>query len=218
MEENWPTAPKRVTEVPMNARAKSPVQALTCLRSSVISRVLRFSPLGLLWALGCGNAATSAADWPAQPNPSYPTPTEKNEAANSASTPPASPDPTSEGGPATATGAALAKKYAGAPALETLSGKASYYADSLAGNRTASGDIYSPEEFTCAHTQLAFGTVVRIVRVDNGMTTYARVNDRGPFGTKERIIDLSKAAANELEMMKAGVVDVRVELVETPAK
>src|SRR5690606_15659747 len=110
----------------------------------------------------------------------------------------------------------LAKEYAGKKSLETLSGKATYYADSLAGNSTASGEVYDPKEHTAAHKKLPFGTVVRVVREDTSAVTYARINDRGPFGEKDRIIDLSRAAAEELDMMKAGVVSVRVEVVDKP--
>jgi rare lipoprotein A len=97
-----------------------------------------------------------------------------------------------------------------------LEGKASYYADSLAGNHTANGDIYDPKKHTGASRDLPFGTVVRVVRKDNGRSTQVRINDRGPFGKKRRIIDLSRAAAEDLDMIRAGVVDVRVEVLEEP--
>ena len=120
------------------------------------------------------------------------------------------------GAPGAGSSSALAKQYEGKKALQTLEGKATYYADSLAGNHTASGEPYDPELFTAAHKKLPFGTVVRVVRRDNGQTTYVKINDRGPFGAKDRIIDLSKAAARELDMLGAGVVGVRVEVVERP--
>jgi rare lipoprotein A len=71
--------------------------------------------------------------------------------------------------------------------------------------------------FTAAHRSLPFGTIVRVVRTDTGRVTYVKVNDRGPFGSSKRIIDLSRAAAEELQMMRAGVVPVRVEILERPA-
>ncbi len=110
----------------------------------------------------------------------------------------------------------LAKRFDGKPALTTLSGEASYYADSLAGNSTASGEPYRPHLHSAAHRKLPFGTVVRVVRKDTGATTYAVVNDRGPFGGRGRIIDLSRAAAKDLDMIRAGVVSVRVEVVQRP--
>jgi rare lipoprotein A len=103
-----------------------------------------------------------------------------------------------------------------ADALRVLDGKASYYADSLAGNHTASGERYRPGKLTAANRDLAFGTVVRVVRKDNGRSVTVRINDRGPFGDKRRIIDVSRAAAEKLDMIRAGVVDVRVEILEEP--
>lgn len=110
----------------------------------------------------------------------------------------------------------LANLYATRPVLQTFSGKATYYADSLAGNRTASGEPYDPKVHSAAHRKLPFGTVVRVVRQDTKAATYVRVNDRGPFAGRDRIIDLSRAAAEELEMIRAGVVPVRVEVLELP--
>jgi rare lipoprotein A len=104
----------------------------------------------------------------------------------------------------------------GRPTISEQRGEASYYSDSLAGNHTASGDIYDPKKHTAAHRKLAFGTVVRVTRTDTGAATYVTINDRGPFGSGERIIDLSRAAAEDLAMMKAGVVKVRVEVLEKP--
>lgn len=101
--------------------------------------------------------------------------------------------------------------------LEVLRGRASYYADSLAGNPTASGERYDPGGLTAASRDLAFGTMVRVVRVDTGASVIVRVNDRGPFGDSTRILDLSRAAAERLDMMRAGVVNVRAEVLERPA-
>lgn len=111
---------------------------------------------------------------------------------------------------------ALDAQYAGAPVLRTLRGRASYYHDSLAGNGTANGDVYDPGGFTAAHRSLPFGTIVRVTRIDNGRVVHVRVNDRGPFGRRTRILDLSRAAAEQLDMIRAGVTDVRVEVVHVP--
>ena len=119
--------------------------------------------------------------------------------------------------PASGGSTSLAQRYAGHAPLERQRGEATYYADSLAGNSTASGEPYRPELFTAAHKKLPFGTVVRVVRTDTGRVTYAKVNDRGPFGGASRIIDLSRAAAEQLQMMRAGVVPVRIEVLERPA-
>lgn len=104
--------------------------------------------------------------------------------------------------------------YVSRPALRVLTGAASYYHDSLAGRPTASGEPYDPGEFTAANRELPFGTVLRIVRVDTGASVIVRVNDRGPFGRRRRIVDLSRAAAEELDMIARGVVQVRAEVLE----
>jgi rare lipoprotein A len=98
--------------------------------------------------------------------------------------------------------------------LEVLEGKATYYSDALAGHKTASGEPYDPRALTAAHRSLPFGTMVRVVRADSGRVVIVRINDRGPFGSSQRIIDLSKSAAEQLEMIRAGVVDVRAEVLE----
>ncbi|MBI5489256.1 MAG: septal ring lytic transglycosylase RlpA family protein [Deltaproteobacteria bacterium] len=95
-------------------------------------------------------------------------------------------------------------------------GKATFYSDSLAGGPTASGETYDPEALTAAHRTLPFGTRVRVSRLDNGRSVEVRINDRGPFGRRDRIIDLSRAAAEALDMVRAGVVRVRLEVLEVP--
>ncbi len=94
-------------------------------------------------------------------------------------------------------------------------GRASYYHDSLAGNHTANGDIYDIHAMTAAHRTLAFGTVVDVVR-PNGRYVRVRINDRGPFAGHNRIIDLSRIAAERLGMIRAGVVDVALYIIEQP--
>lgn len=96
-------------------------------------------------------------------------------------------------------------------------GEASYYADKFAGRETASGDVYDPDELTAAHPTLPFGTRVRVRRLDGRgeAAVVVRINDRGPF-KDNRIIDLSKAAARELGMLAAGVVPVRITVLERP--
>lgn len=108
----------------------------------------------------------------------------------------------------------LAQRYARARALAVQHGSASYYSDAFAGRSTASGAPYQPHDFTAAHRNLAFGTVLRVTRSDGGSSVYVRVTDRGPFGPRGRIVDLSRAAAEQLGMLRAGVVKVKVEIVE----
>ncbi len=170
--------------------------------------------LALLVAVMAGCAGPTSAPEFAQPTPDYPPPPV---ATLSETSPPQktvvksapSPPPQKHKSP-------LAESYRNQKALSTLEGKATYYGDSLSGNKTANGERYSPREFTAAHKKLPFGTVVRVIRLDTGKSTYVRINDRGPFGAKDRIIDLSRAAAEELEMIRAGVVPVRVEILTRP--
>lgn len=105
-------------------------------------------------------------------------------------------------------------RWAQAAPLETLRGRASYYADSLAGNSTASGEPYDPAALTAAHRTLPFGAVVRVRSLASSRSVVVRINDRGPFGDRRRIIDLSRAAATELEMLRAGVIEVEVDVLE----
>jgi rare lipoprotein A len=108
----------------------------------------------------------------------------------------------------------LAERYAKTRALAVLSGSGSYYSDAFAGRATASGATYEPSGFTAAHRSLPFGTVLRVTRVDGGQSVYVRVTDRGPFGPRGRILDLSRAAAERLAMLRAGVAKLRVEVLE----
>jgi len=89
------------------------------------------------------------------------------------------------------------------------SGTASFYADSLHGRRTANGERYDREEYTAAHRSLPFGARLCVRSLVNGRTVIVRVNDRGPF-TPGRIIDLSRAAAEELGMMGLGIKSVEL--------
>ena len=75
---------------------------------------------------------------------------------------------------------------------------------------TASGEAYSPAKLTAAHRTLPFGTLVRVTNLSNGRTTVVRINDRGPF-LKSRIIDLSQAAAQQLQF--SGLIPVSLETV-----
>ena len=94
---------------------------------------------------------------------------------------------------------------------ETEVGLASFYADKYHGRTTASGEVFDTRELTAAHRTLPFGTRVKITLVDHDRTVVVRINDRGPF-VPGRVIDVSRAAAEELEMTRAGVVKVGLEI------
>lgn len=92
-------------------------------------------------------------------------------------------------------------------------GLATYYADSLHGNPTASGEPYDRDDLTAAHRTLAFGTRVKVTNLDNGKSVVVRINDRGPH-VDAHIIDVSGAAAEKLGMVDAGKAEVILEIVE----
>jgi rare lipoprotein A len=90
-------------------------------------------------------------------------------------------------------------------------GRASYYSRSFVGRKTASGERYDPQRYTAAHASLPLGTRIRVTRVPSGPSVIVRVNDRCGC-THGRIVDLSEAAARKLDMLKVGVVSVRLEV------
>lgn len=94
-------------------------------------------------------------------------------------------------------------------------GKATWYGGKFHGRKTASGERFDKQKLTAAHRSLPFGTVVKVVNELNGAEVTVRINDRGPFG-KGRIIDVSEAAARELDMLDRGVVPVTVQVVRLP--
>ncbi|MEZ5355576.1 MAG: septal ring lytic transglycosylase RlpA family protein [Bryobacteraceae bacterium] len=94
-------------------------------------------------------------------------------------------------------------------------GIASWYGPGYHGRPTASGEIYDMDRWTAAHQRFAFGTEVRVQNLDNGKTTKVRINDRGPF-KKGRIIDLSRAAAKDLDMIRPGTARVRLVITAVP--
>lgn len=89
-------------------------------------------------------------------------------------------------------------------------GKAAYYADKLHGRKTASGEPYNKEDFTCAHKTYPFGTKLKVTNLDNGYSVIVRVTDRGPFH-EGYVVDISRAAAESIGLIKAGVARVKVE-------
>jgi rare lipoprotein A len=99
--------------------------------------------------------------------------------------------------------------YAG----ETELGLASWYGSEHQGGPTADGERFDMRQLTAAHRHLPFGTIVRVTNRANGLSVEVRINDRGPFDDEDRIIDLSSAAADILQMKKTGIVPVEIEVV-----
>ncbi len=90
-----------------------------------------------------------------------------------------------------------------------------YYGEKFQGKPTASGEPFDAAGFTAAHRKLPFGTELEVSRADDGRTVKVRVNDRGPFAD-DRVLDVSKAAAEKLGMIDDGVVEVKVKILSQP--
>jgi len=101
----------------------------------------------------------------------------------------------------------------GSGELGVQRGEASFYGERFRGKRTASGARFNPDALTCAHRTLPFGTLVEVRRRDTGQSVTVTVTDRGPFGARDRIVDLSLAAARALTMTKLGVVTVELRVI-----
>lgn len=93
-------------------------------------------------------------------------------------------------------------------------GLATWYGGAHQGGPTASGERFDKNAMTAAHRTLPMNTFVRVTNKKNGRTVEVRINDRGPYGSKARIIDLSEAAARRLDMIDAGVVPVHLEVIK----
>lgn len=89
-------------------------------------------------------------------------------------------------------------------------GTASYYASKFQGKRTASGEVFHLDSLTAAHKLLPFGTTLRVTNQKNGKSVVVRVNDR-LLGSSKRVIDLSYAAAKEVDMIREGLVQVKID-------
>lgn len=105
---------------------------------------------------------------------------------------------------------ALMQCSAFAQAKYWQTGTATYYADYFQGRRTTSGEIYNKALYTAAHPSLPFQTLVKITNLNNNLYVIVKINDRCPWH-RNRIIDLSKAAAKKLDMILAGRVNVTLE-------
>ena len=92
-------------------------------------------------------------------------------------------------------------------------GLASWYGPDFHGKKTANGEIYNMDDLTAAHKTLPFNTVVRVENLDNGRSVVVRINDRGPY-VGDRVIDLSRKAAQEIQMIGPGTARVRLTLLE----
>ncbi len=98
------------------------------------------------------------------------------------------------------------------PSIPIQEGISSWYGPGFDGRKTANGEIFDMTELTAAHKKLAFGTIVRVTNLENSKSVVVIINDRGPRSPK-RVLDLSKAAAEEINMIDAGLVKVSISVV-----
>lgn len=96
---------------------------------------------------------------------------------------------------------------------QVQTGKASFYADKFEGHPTASGQKYHHNKMTAAHKTLPFGTKVKITNLGNNQAVEVVINDRGPY-IENRIVDLSKSAAEKLGFVNQGLADIRLEVLD----
>ena len=101
--------------------------------------------------------------------------------------------------------------------IKTWTGNASWYGPGFSGRKTANGEVFCTEALTAAHPNLPFGSLVRLVNPRNGKSVLVRINDRGPY-QEGREIDVSYRVARSLDVIHAGVSQVRLELMQLPAR
>ena len=130
--------------------------------------------------------------------------------------------PAPSAAPAPAAAPALAPAAAPAPAAsekaasgDASEGKVAYYGKKFNGRKTASGERFNAGAMTMAHKTLPFGTMVKVTNIKNNKSVVVRVNDRGP-STPDRVGDLTSGAASKIRMVRAGVIDARLEVVGQP--
>jgi rare lipoprotein A len=183
---------------------------VTCSRATRRRSTFSF-PLNFLQSLACtclflalAGCATRRVSAPSQPAAASPDTIESTKRATDtepAATPATPPPSPKRSKPA----------QTPAPAGYMEEGNASWYGVPFNGRRASNGEIYDMYKLTAAHRTLPFETMVRVTNLNNGKSTTVRITDRGPF-VDNRIIDLSLAAAREIESIGPGVVPVRVEV------
>ncbi len=102
-----------------------------------------------------------------------------------------------------------AQEIPDSPSANLQEGMASYYGDEFHGRLTSNGETFDQQLLTAAHRTLPFGTVLKVTNMKNGRSVVVRINDRGPFAAG-RIIDLSRAAAERIDMIRDGVARVSI--------
>ena len=185
---------------------------MTCSRATRC-RPAFFFPLNFLQNLACAclflalaGCASRRVSAPSQPSTASPDAIESTKRSTDGEPSPTPSRPSSA--PAPKRGK---PSQSPAPAGYIEEGNASWYGVPFNGRRASNGEIYDMYKLTAAHRTLPFETMVRVTNLNNGKSTTVRITDRGPF-VDNRIIDLSLAAAREIESIGPGVVPVRVEV------
>jgi rare lipoprotein A len=173
---------------------------------NVLSNVACIFLLGI--TVGCASRHVTAGGQPAPSQPSTASPDTIESTKRSTD---AEPSPTSARPPAAPAPKRGKPPQSPAPAGYIEEGNASWYGVPFNGRRASNGEIYDMYKLTAAHRTLPFETMVRVTNLNNGKSTTVRITDRGPF-VDNRIIDLSLAAAREIDSVGPGVVHVRVEV------
>lgn len=150
---------------------------------------------------GCAARHVTANPPPSQPAPASPATIESSRSATSVGAPASPPSPKRAKSPSSP-----------APEGYVEEGNASWYGVPFNGRHASNGEIYDMNKLTAAHRTLPFDTMVRVTNLNNGKSTVVRITDRGPF-VENRIIDLSLAAARQIDSVGPGVVPVRVEVI-----
>jgi rare lipoprotein A len=174
-----------------------------------VPEVIRGIAMATLVTVGCGHAATrSAAATPIMaPRPGgHATRPHKPPTIVE---PPVSAPPSTVAGPSPTVAPPVAGTAPAATTTASERGKAVWYAS---GKRTANGERFDKRAMTAAHRTLPFGTWVRVTVDRTGRSVTVRINDRGPFGDKRRIIDLTQGAAQQLGIIDAGAAAVTLEI------
>jgi rare lipoprotein A len=181
------------------------------IRTAVLFLLKLAFLISILYLAGCGpHRITANNPAPSQPAAASPETIEATKRATD--TEPTSPPASASATPAPTPAPKRSRPpQTPAPAGYVEEGNASWYGIPFNGRRASNGEIYDMYKMTAAHKTLPFETMVRVTNLNNGKSTTVRITDRGPF-VENRIIDLSLAAAREIESVGPGVVPVRVEV------
>ena len=101
--------------------------------------------------------------------------------------------------------------------IDTEFGKASWYGPPYHNRRGSNGEVYNMHAMTAAHRTYPLGSIVRVTNVKTGSAALVRITDRGPF-IPGRVVDLSLAAAQKVDVWKPGIAEVKVELMQSAAQ